>query len=197
MAAEFVPTDAVAVFTLTVMVLLLEADAGVTASQPAFSLTLQLVFDVTASVWFAGLAAPWVAVNVRLLGLNVRVGAGAVSESVTFTVRVRPPPVTVIVPVLVPTVAVVWSTVTVTVPLFEPLAGLTVSQVRASVTLQDPLELIERDWLAGLAAPCVVVKVKLEEPTVKVGAGAATVNETGIDWGELVAPVPVTVIEAV
>jgi hypothetical protein len=43
----------------------------------------------------------------------------------------------------------------------------------------------------------VAVKVKFEEPTVRVGAGAATVNETGIDWGELVAPVPDTVIEVV
>jgi len=49
------------------------------------------------------------------------------------------------VPVLVPTVAVAWSTVTVTMPLFEPLAGLTVSQLRDSATLHDPLELIERD----------------------------------------------------
>jgi len=45
-----------------------------------------------------------------------------------------------------------------------------------------------------LPAPWVAVKVKLGEPTVSVGAGAATVNETGIDCGELVAPVPVTVI---
>jgi hypothetical protein len=42
----------------------------------------------------------------------------------------------------------------------------------------------------------VAVKVKLEEPSVNVGAGAATVKETGIDWGEFVAPVPVTVREA-
>ena len=41
------------------------------------------------------------------------------------------------------------------------------------------------------------MNVKLDEPTVNVGAGAVTVNETGIDCGELVAPVPVSVIEAV
>jgi hypothetical protein len=58
MAALLVPSDAVAVFTVTVMVLLLEADGGVTVSQLVFSLTLQLVFEVTASVWLAGLAAP-------------------------------------------------------------------------------------------------------------------------------------------
>ena len=83
--------------------------------------------------------------NVRLLGLTVKLGAGALTESVTFTVRVRPPPVIVIVPVLLPTLAVVVFTVTMTVPLFEPLAGLTVSQLRDSATLQDPLELIDRD----------------------------------------------------
>jgi hypothetical protein len=90
---------------------------------------------------------------------------------------------------------VAWSTVTVTVPLFEPLAGLTVSQLRDSVTAQDPLEVIDNDWLAGLALPWVAVKAKLEEPTVKVGEGAVTVNETGIDCGEFVAPVPATVID--
>jgi hypothetical protein len=48
--ALFAPTEAVAVFTLTVMLLLLEADKGLTVSQPAFSLTVQLVLDVTATV---------------------------------------------------------------------------------------------------------------------------------------------------
>ena len=48
-----------------------------------------------------------------------------------------------------------------------------------------------------MAAPWVPVKFKLEEPTVNVGAGAVTVNETGIDCGEFVAPVPMTVIDAV
>jgi hypothetical protein len=43
----------------------------------------------------------------------------------------------------------------------------------------------------------VPVKLKLEVPTVNVDAGAPTVNITGIDCGELVAPVPMTVIEAV
>ena len=53
--------------------------------------------------------------------------------NVTFTVRVSPPPVTVIVPVLVPTAAVVLSTATASLSLFEPLAGLTASQLTASV----------------------------------------------------------------
>ena len=50
MVALFAPTEAVAVFTLTVRVLLFEAVRGLTVSQLAFSLTLQLVFEVTASV---------------------------------------------------------------------------------------------------------------------------------------------------
>ena len=91
------------------------------------------------------MAAPWLAVKLRLLGLTVSDGAGALSESVMVTVRVSPPPVTVIVPVLLPTLAVAVSTETVTVPLLEPLAGLTVSQLSASVTVQDPLEVMVRD----------------------------------------------------
>ena len=49
MVALFVPTTAVAVFTLTVNVPLLDAEAGVQASQLVFSLTVQEVFEVTAS----------------------------------------------------------------------------------------------------------------------------------------------------
>jgi hypothetical protein len=50
MVALFVPTDAVDVFTLTVMLPLFEDDVGLTVIQLALSLTLQLVFEVTASV---------------------------------------------------------------------------------------------------------------------------------------------------
>ena len=113
-----------------------------------------------------------------------------------MTVLEIPPPVIVIVPLLVPTVAVAVSTLTLTVPLLDPVAGLTVSQLMASLTLQDPLEVIDNDWLAGFAAPWVALKVRLAGLTVNVGVGAATVNVTGIDWGELLAPDPVTVIEA-
>jgi len=51
----------------------------------------------------------------------------------------------VMVPVLVPTVAVVVSTLTLTVPLLEPLVGLTVSQLTASDRFQATLEVIDRD----------------------------------------------------
>ena len=132
-----------------------------------------------------------------LVGLTVSVAAGALRVSATVTVLVIPPPVIVMVPLLVPTVAVVESTLTVTVPLLDPVAGLTVSQLMASLTLQDTFEVIETDCAAGFAAPCVAVNDKLDEPRVNVGEGALTVNETGIDCGELVAPVPETVIDVV
>jgi hypothetical protein len=90
------------------------------------------------------LAAPWDAVNVKPLGLTFSVVGAALRENVTLTVRVSPPPVIVIVPVLLPTLAIAVSTETVTVPLLDPFAGLTVSQLSASVTLQGPLEVIVR-----------------------------------------------------
>ena len=84
---------------------------------------------------------------------RVSVGVRAFSVNVTFTVRVRPPPLTVMVPVFVPTAAVDVSTVTETVPLFDPVAGLTVSQLTASETLQATFDVIVSDWAAGLVAP--------------------------------------------
>ncbi len=138
--------------------------------------------------------------SVSVLGVQVKVADdvdGALSVRLTPTVLVMPPPVTVIAPLFVPTVAVEVFTLTVTVPLFDPLAGLTVSQPSGSLTVHEPLELMVNDCAAGLAAPCVALKLRLAGPTLKVGAGAETAKETGIDSGEFVAPVPVTVIEAV
>lgn len=83
--------------------------------------------------------------KVRLPGLTVNVAAGVLKVRVTLTVRVIPPPVIVIAPLFVPTVAVVISTLTVTLPLLEPVAGLTVSQLAESLTLQDPLDVIDND----------------------------------------------------
>ena len=42
----------------------------------------------------------------------------------------------------------------------------------------------------------MAVKFRLAGPTVKVGAGAAIVKETGIVCGEFVAPAPVTEMDA-
>ncbi len=50
-------------------------------------------------------------------------------ERLTAIVLVMPPPVIVMVPLFVPTVAVAVLTLTVTVPLFEPEVGLTASQL--------------------------------------------------------------------
>ena len=48
--ALFVPAVAVGVFTLTVKLLLFDPEVGLTVSQLVFSLTVQEVFEVTASV---------------------------------------------------------------------------------------------------------------------------------------------------
>jgi hypothetical protein len=193
----FVPTAAEVVSTATARVPLFEPLAGLTVSQLTASVALHDTFELTDSDWPVGFAAPCVPVKVKLDEPTVNVAVGALRVSVTFTVRVTPPPVTVSVPVFVPTAAEVVSTATASMPLFEPLAGLTVSQLTASVTLHDTFEVIPNDWAAGFAAPCVPVKVKLEEPIVNVGAAAVTVNETGTACGEFVAPVPLTVIEVV
>jgi hypothetical protein len=56
------PWVAAAVFTLAVMVPLLEPDARLSVSQDALSLTVQAPFALTVMVWAAGSAAPFVAV---------------------------------------------------------------------------------------------------------------------------------------
>jgi hypothetical protein len=50
MVALFAPTVAVAVFTLTVELLLFDPEVGLTVSQLASSLTVHVVFEATASV---------------------------------------------------------------------------------------------------------------------------------------------------
>ena len=69
------------------------------------------------------------------------------SVSVTVTVRVIPPPVTVIMSVFAPTVAVAVFTLTVRVPLFEPEGGVTVSQLALAflLTVQAVLDVMVRD----------------------------------------------------
>jgi hypothetical protein len=86
-----------------------------------------------------------VPVKVKLDAPTVNVAVGALSVKATLTVRVRPPPVNVIVPVLLPRLAVAVSTVTVSVPLFEPLAGLTASQLIASLILHETLDVMGND----------------------------------------------------
>ena len=85
------------------------------------------------------------ALNVKLLVLTFNVVGAAARFNVTFTVRVRPPPETVMAPLLVPTMAVVGSTVTASEPLLEPLEGLTLSQLTASDALQATFDVIDND----------------------------------------------------
>lgn len=62
MVVEFSPLVAVAVFTLTVTVPLLEPVAGLNDNQDALSLTVHAPFALMVMVWAAGLAALCVAV---------------------------------------------------------------------------------------------------------------------------------------
>ena len=91
-----------------------------------------------------------------MFGSHVRVADdvdAVLRFNVTPTVLVTPPPVSVMVALLVPTVAVDVFTLTVMLPLFDPDVGLTVNQLLFSVTLQLVLEVTETVWFVGLAAP--------------------------------------------
>lgn len=52
------PIARLAVFTLAVMVPLLEPDAGLSDNQEASSLAVHVWFELTETVWLAGFAAP-------------------------------------------------------------------------------------------------------------------------------------------
>lgn len=84
------PTVAEAVFTLTVMVPLLEPDAGVTVSQFTFFVAVHVPFEVTVMVWLAGFDPPCVAVYDKLDGVTVSEDAAA-TVNVTGTVTVVAP----------------------------------------------------------------------------------------------------------
>jgi hypothetical protein len=58
MVAVLLPRLAFAVFTLAVIVPLLEPDDGLTVNQEALSLAVQVWFELTVTVWVAGFAAP-------------------------------------------------------------------------------------------------------------------------------------------
>jgi hypothetical protein len=154
-APEWVPRLNPAVFTLAVIVPLLEPDVGLTVNHVASSLAVQDPFDVTVSDWLAGLATPWVAVKVRLLGDTVNEAAETVR--VTLTVLVVPPPVTVMVAVFVPTRALANMILAVIVPLPVPVVGLRVSQTASSLAVQLPFDVTVTDRLAGLEPPCTPV----------------------------------------
>ena len=73
--------------------------------------------------------------------------------SVTFTVLVIPPAVTVMVPELIPRLALAVFTIAVMEPLPVPDVGLTDNQEALSLAVHVPLEVMVADWFAGFAAP--------------------------------------------
>ena len=81
--ALFVPTTADDRATLAAMDPLPLPDDGLRVSQVLLLLAVQLPFELTVTVWLAGLAPPWLPVSVNDVGLTVRVGEGAVTVKVT------------------------------------------------------------------------------------------------------------------
>ena len=73
---------------------------------------------------------------------------------VTLTVPVLPPPVTVMVPVFVPTDALPRLILAVMVLLPVPEVGLRVSHEVLLLAVQLPFDVTVTDWLAGLLPPC-------------------------------------------
>ena len=67
------------------------------------------------------------------------------SVRVTVMVLLMPPPVIVMLPLFVPTVAVAVLTLTVMVPLLEPDVGLTVSQLPFVLAVHDVLDVTVND----------------------------------------------------
>jgi hypothetical protein len=99
-----VPAVRFAALTATVAVPVPEPEAGLTVSQEAFSLALQLsvpppVFAMLI-VWAAGVAPPTLPVKAKLVGLSPMVGfvVDVIRVSVMGTCLVMPPPVIVAVP---------------------------------------------------------------------------------------------------
>ena len=134
--------------------------------------------------------------SVSVFGFQVKVTedvAGAFRVRATVSVCVVPPPVTGIIAVLVPRVAVaVFTLAVMIVPLFEPDGGLTVSHVALLLTVHVPLELTVMDRLTGFAASWVTVNEKLAGDTVKAAA-AVMVNVTGMVTAEAPVALSVTV----
>jgi len=141
--AELLPRLAFAVFTLAVIVPLVEPDVGLSDNQEAPSLAVHVWLELTETVWFAGFAAPCAAVKERLLG--DRVTEAAVTVRVTPTVLVVPPPVTVIVPLLVPADAALRLMLAVTVPFPDPDVGLRVSHEALLLAVQFPFDVTVTD----------------------------------------------------
>jgi len=141
--ALLVPRLAVEVFTLAVIVPLFEPDVGLSDNQEAPSLAVHVWLELTETVWFAGFAAPCVAVKERLLGDTVNEAAEIVR--VTLAVLVVLPPVTVIVPLLLPTDALLRLMLAVIVRFPDPDVGLRVSHETLLLAVQLPFDVTVTD----------------------------------------------------
>ena len=150
----------------------------------------------------AGLAAPWVALKLRLAGLTVNVGVGAATVNVTgidWGVLLAPDPVTVIEVVYVPAASPEMLAVAVNEFGAVPERGESKSQELVELTLQlkvpVPELLIVTVCEVGLLPPCVAEKARLVGLRLIVGiCGAVRVSVTFIVCGVFVAPVAVTVM---
>lgn len=141
--AVLLPRLTFAVFTLAVIVPLVEPDVGLIDNQEALSLTVHVPFELTVTVWFVGFAAPCVAVKERLLGDTVNEAAETVR--VTLTVLVVLPLVTAIVPLLVPTDALLRLMLAVIVPFPDPDVELRVSHEALLLAVQLPFDVTVTD----------------------------------------------------
>jgi hypothetical protein len=178
--ALLVPTAAVAVFTLTVTVPLLDPEVGLTVNQSAFLLTVHDPLEVTVTDWLAGSAAPWVAVNERLVGFRLSVAVVAVEDAVIvkFTgiscgVLVAPDPVTVMVEEYVPAVSPPTFAAAVKDPGAVPETGDSESHGAVVLTPQlkvpVPELLIVTVCAAGLLTPSVAENARVVGFRLMVG----------------------------
>ena len=206
MVTLYVLGVSVPVVTVAVIVPFPVPDDGLTVSQAALPLALQLKVPppvlLMLTVWAEGLAPPCWAVKDRLVGLAPMAGGtgAVVTVKVTGTVTgVAPVALRVMVPVCVPAVSAPVVTLTVTTPLPVPEAGLTVSQGALSLALHvrvpPPVLLRLSVWVAGLLPPCWAVKERLVGLALMAGGtgAAATVKVTGT----VIVGAPVAVIVAV
>ena len=161
-------------------------------SQAALSLALHVKVPppvlLILRVWTVGLLPPCWAVKERLVGLAPMAGGtGAfVTVNVTGTVTEEAPgALTVTVPLWLPAVKEPVLALNVTAPFPVPEAGLNDNHAALSLAIQlsvpPPVLAILKVWVAGLAPPCVAVKVKLVGLAPMVGGTGAvvTVNVTG------------------
>ena len=81
--AWFGPTAGDARVTLAAIDPLPLPDEGLRVSQGTLLLAVQLLFEVTVTLWLTGFGPPCTPENVTAVGLTVRVGEGAVTVKVT------------------------------------------------------------------------------------------------------------------